>query len=87
MREYPAIDSASTVEQLRMRLKEGELEEYGDPFTPEFVYDVIKRLPRFSSMRVSSQYLIWNEPRLTIQSARPPTRCGRIFGIFAGGAA
>ncbi|KAH6666662.1 hypothetical protein B0J14DRAFT_549478 [Halenospora varia] len=55
MREYPAIDSASTVEQLRMRLKEGELEEYGDPFTPEFVYDVIKRLPRFSSMRRGHQ--------------------------------
>ncbi|KAF4627752.1 hypothetical protein G7Y89_g10403 [Cudoniella acicularis] len=55
MREYPAIDSAASVEQLRLRLKEGELEEYGDPFTPDFVYDVIKRLPRFSSMRRGHQ--------------------------------
>jgi ubiquitin carboxyl-terminal hydrolase 10 len=54
MREYPIIDSAVSVEQLRLRLKEGELEQYGEPFTPDFVYDVIKRLPRFSSMRVSS---------------------------------
>jgi ubiquitin carboxyl-terminal hydrolase 10 len=52
MREYKIIDSAPTVEKLRMRLKEGELEQYGDAFTPDFVYNVINRLPRFSSMRV-----------------------------------
>jgi ubiquitin carboxyl-terminal hydrolase 10 len=54
MREYPIIDSAPTVEQLKLRLKEGELEQYGEPFTPDFVYNVINRLPRFSTMRVSS---------------------------------
>lgn len=53
MREFSVIDSAATVEQLRMRLKENELEQYGEAFTPEFVYDVIRRLPRFSTMRVS----------------------------------
>jgi ubiquitin carboxyl-terminal hydrolase 10 len=53
MREYPVIDSAITVEKLRMRLKQGELEDYGEAFTPEFVYDVTKHLPRFSAMRVS----------------------------------
>ena len=51
--EFPVIDSAISGEQLRMRLKDGELEEYGEAFTPEFVYEVIRRLPRFSSMRVS----------------------------------
>lgn len=55
MREYPVIDSATSLEQLRMRLKAGELDEYGEPFTPEFVYDVIRRLPRFSSMRRGHQ--------------------------------
>ncbi|KAI9684705.1 MAG: hypothetical protein M1829_000080 [Trizodia sp. TS-e1964] len=55
MREFSVIDSAISVEQLRMRLKDGELEQYGAPFTPEFVYDVIKRLPRFSSMRRGHQ--------------------------------
>jgi ubiquitin carboxyl-terminal hydrolase 10 len=54
MREYSVIDSASSVEKLRMRLKENELEQYGEAFTPDFVYNVINRLPRFSTMRVGS---------------------------------
>ena len=53
MREFPIIDSAVSVEQLRMRLKDNELEQYGEAFIPEFVYQVIRQLPRFSSMRVS----------------------------------
>jgi ubiquitin carboxyl-terminal hydrolase 10 len=57
MREFPVIDSAVSLEQLRMRLKENELEQYGEPFTPDFVYDVIRRLPRFSTMRVSTVWL------------------------------
>ena len=54
MREYKVIDSADSVDKLRMRLKDNELEQYGDSFIPEYVYDVIKRLPRFASMRVSA---------------------------------
>jgi ubiquitin carboxyl-terminal hydrolase 10 len=53
MREFNVIDSASSAEQLRRRLKSEELEQYGEPFTPEFVYDAIRKLPRFASMRVS----------------------------------
>ncbi|KAH6713448.1 hypothetical protein BKA61DRAFT_520793 [Leptodontidium sp. MPI-SDFR-AT-0119] len=53
--EYPVIDSAVSVDQLRRRLKDGDLEQYGDPFTPDFVYNVINRLPRFSSMRRGHQ--------------------------------
>ncbi len=61
MREFPVIDSAVSVEQLRMRLRDNELEQYGDAFIPEFVYEVIRRLPRFSSMRVSrALFLQWN---------------------------
>ena len=62
MREFPVIDSAISPDQLRMRLKENELEQYGEPFTPDFVYDVIRRLPRFSTMRVSLviDYLLLN---------------------------
>ena len=52
MREFPVIDSAVSVKQLRMRLKDNELEQYGEAFIPEYVYEVIRRLPRFSSMRV-----------------------------------
>lgn len=64
MREYAVIDSAASVEQLRMRLKDGELEQYGEPFIPEYVYEAIKQLPRFSSMRV----------RLLCLSGRHPCR-------------
>jgi ubiquitin carboxyl-terminal hydrolase 10 len=52
MREYKVIDSAVSVDQLRRRLKSEELEQYGDAFTPEFVYNAIKKLPRFASMQV-----------------------------------
>ena len=57
MREYPVIDAADSVEQLKLRLKQSELEQYGEPFIPEYVYSVIKRLNRFKDMRVSSQIL------------------------------
>lgn len=53
MREFPIIDSATSVEKLNLRLKDSELEQYGQSFTPNFVYEVINKLPRFSSMRVS----------------------------------
>lgn len=63
MREFSIIDSAVSVEQLRMRLKDNELEQYGEAFIPEFVYQVIRRLPRFSSMRVSgSGYIALRRP-------------------------
>lgn len=54
MGEYKVIDSAVSVDQLRRRLKNEELEQYGEPFTPEFVYEAIRKLPRFASMRVRS---------------------------------
>lgn len=53
MREFRVIDAADTEEQLRLRLKANELEQYGDAFIPEFVYHVIRQLPRFRDMRVS----------------------------------
>ena len=54
--EFPTIDAAVSTEQLRMRLKDNELEEYGEAFIPEFVYEVIRRLPRFSSMKASTKF-------------------------------
>jgi ubiquitin carboxyl-terminal hydrolase 10 len=53
MREFKMIDSAPSVDQLKKRLKSQEYEQYGEPFTPEFVYEAIRTLPRFASMRVS----------------------------------
>ena len=78
MREFPVIDSAVSVDQLRMRLKDNELEQYGDAFIPEYVYDVIRRLPRFSSMRVG-RLVHHFDPRLSdITIARTSARCRRI---------
>lgn len=55
MNEYNIIDSAPSVEQLRLRLKDNELEQFGESFIPEYVYDAIKHIPRFSSMRRGQQ--------------------------------
>ncbi|KAL8841777.1 MAG: hypothetical protein Q9170_000810 [Blastenia crenularia] len=55
MHEFHVIDSAESVEKLRLRLRIEELEQYGGAFIPEFVYEVIRRLPRFSSMRRGHQ--------------------------------
>ncbi|KAM7186197.1 hypothetical protein V8F33_011963 [Rhypophila sp. PSN 637] len=55
MKEFKVIDSAASTEQLRRRLKNEELEQYGEQFIPEFVYDAIRKLPRFASMRRGHQ--------------------------------
>jgi ubiquitin carboxyl-terminal hydrolase 10 len=52
MRDFNVIDSAVSAEKLRLRLKDNELEQYGDPLTPEYVYNVIRGLPRFDHMKV-----------------------------------
>ncbi|KAK8021140.1 hypothetical protein PG990_006278 [Apiospora arundinis] len=55
MREFHVIDSATSVEQLRMRLKNEELEQYGEPFAPEVVYDAIRKHKRFAEMQRGQQ--------------------------------
>ncbi|KAH7148487.1 hypothetical protein EDB81DRAFT_464222 [Dactylonectria macrodidyma] len=55
MHEYKLIKSAPSVETLRRALKNEELERYGEPFTPEFVYEAIRQLSRFASMRRGHQ--------------------------------
>jgi ubiquitin carboxyl-terminal hydrolase 10 len=52
MKEFRVIDAATSVDQLRLRLKQNELEQYGEAFIPEYVYQVIRHLPRFRDMRV-----------------------------------
>lgn len=58
MREFKTIDSAASADQLKKRLKSEEYEKYGEPFTPEFVYEAIRTLPRFASMRASSAHCL-----------------------------
>lgn len=52
MREFKVLASSESANGLRLSLKQEQLEQYGDPVTPEYVYDVIRRLPRFVGMRV-----------------------------------
>ncbi|KJZ76845.1 hypothetical protein HIM_03722 [Hirsutella minnesotensis 3608] len=55
MREYKVLESASSADELRRKLKSDDLEKYGEPFTPEFVYEAIRQLARFASMRRGHQ--------------------------------
>lgn len=53
MREFKVLKSASSNNQLRRVLRVEDLDKFGEPFTPEFVYEAIRQLSRFASMRVS----------------------------------
>ncbi|PHH88015.1 hypothetical protein CDD83_8121 [Cordyceps sp. RAO-2017] len=55
MHEYKVLASAPSAELLRRKLKNEDLEKYGEPFTPEFVYEAIRQLARFASMRRGHQ--------------------------------
>lgn len=55
LHEYKVLASAPTTSLLRRKLKSDDLEKYGEPFTPEFVYEAIRQLPRFASMRRGHQ--------------------------------
>ncbi|CAG7931741.1 unnamed protein product [Penicillium olsonii] len=55
MKEFRVIDAATSEDQLRLRLKANELEQYGDAFAPEFVYEMVRQLPRFRDMRRGHQ--------------------------------
>jgi len=53
MKEFRVLATADSAGALRTMLTRQQLEQYGDPVTPEYVYDAIKHLDRFNSMRVS----------------------------------
>lgn len=55
VQEYRVIDSANSVDQLRLRLKPDDYEKYGESFIPEYVYTATKLLPRFREMRRGHQ--------------------------------
>lgn len=55
MHEFTVSKAANSPTQLRQLLKPEDLEKFGEPFTPEFVYEAIRQLPRFASMRRGHQ--------------------------------
>jgi ubiquitin carboxyl-terminal hydrolase 10 len=57
MHEYRVLKTAPTSEKLTRTLKSEDLSKFGEPFTPEFVYDAIRQLDRFASMIVITTQL------------------------------
>lgn len=55
MHEYKVLKSADSVAQLHRLLKAEDFDVNGEPFTPEFVYEAIRQLSRFASMRRGHQ--------------------------------
>ncbi|KAG6001952.1 hypothetical protein E4U21_003633 [Claviceps maximensis] len=55
MQEFRVLASASTADQLRRTVRPETFEQYGEPFTPEFVYDAIRQISRFASMEHGHQ--------------------------------
>ncbi|KAK3711840.1 hypothetical protein LTR37_009358 [Vermiconidia calcicola] len=55
MREFKVLADAESVDILRSLLKQQQLEQYGDPVTPQYVYDAIAKLDRFNTMRRGQQ--------------------------------
>ena len=55
MTEFKVLASAESVGILRSMLKQEQLEQYGESITPDYVYEVIRKLPRFAGMRRGHQ--------------------------------
>jgi ubiquitin carboxyl-terminal hydrolase 10 len=55
MREFKALASANMADVLRTILNPPQLEQYGDPVIPQYVYDAIAKLDRLNSMRRGHQ--------------------------------
>lgn len=83
MREFKVLASAKSVDGLRSLLKQEQLEQYGDSVTPDYVYDVIRKLPRFASMRVSQEIVLFDAAMADDDPARTPAGRRRVSGLFA----
>jgi hypothetical protein len=83
MKEFRVIARASSVEQLQERIK-GTDQKYGDPLTPNFLYDEMKRSKWFATLEV---WFFLTEPaereaRETNKlTARTSARCGGVLGL------
>lgn len=57
MQDFKVLKTASSTEQLRRSLKSEDLDKFGEPFTPEFVYEAIRQDKRFENMKVNCHFL------------------------------
>ena len=53
MREFKVLVSAESMGDLRKTLKPEQVEQFGEPVIPDYVYDAIQKLSVFQNMRVS----------------------------------
>lgn len=58
MREFRVLGPAATPASAS-GLKAQDLESFGEPFVPEFLYEVIRNTKSFAHMRVSSGHLLF----------------------------
>lgn len=75
MREFRVIGSADSVEQLN-KVIQGKDKTYGDPLTPNFLYDEMKRSKWFATLEVRDHALFFMDRQLPNNyTARSPARC------------
>lgn len=86
MREFRVIGSASTVEQLQEVIRgKGKDKAYGDPLTPHFLYDEMKRSKWFATLEVSDYYHVSRRSAANTRTARSSAGCGGVLGVASTG--
>lgn len=58
MREFRVLGPAASP-PVASNLKAQDLELFGEPFVPEFLYEVIRNTKRFAHMRVGSAHVTY----------------------------
>lgn len=82
MREFRVIGSAGTVEQLQEVIRgKGKDKAYGDPLTPHFLYDEMKRSKWFATLEVRGSHCLSGRSAANNRTARSSAGCGRVPGV------
>ena len=86
MREFRVIGSASSVEQLN-QIVQGKDKAYGDPLTPNFLYDEMKRSKWFATLEVSIRLSSAEDQQAANnRAARPSAGCRGVPRVAPPGA-
>lgn len=82
MREFRVVGSASSVEQLQEIIRgKNKDKAYGDPLTPHFLYDEMKRSKWFATLEVRGDYCVSGKWTANNRIARSSAGCGRVLGV------
>ncbi|MBE3048772.1 hypothetical protein IMZ48_40985 [Candidatus Bathyarchaeota archaeon] len=80
MREFRVIGTASSVEKLN-KVVQGKDRAYGDPLTPNFLYDEMKKSKWFATLEVSSSYYFVGKRLANGRIARSSAGCRGVPGM------